>query len=69
MSDEGKFLIFCLEMYKAAKKLTGRQAITLFKQYGITDYVIACYDALHTTGTSYIIEDIEHFIKARQPAR
>ena len=21
MSDEGKFLIFCLEMYKAAKKL------------------------------------------------
>jgi len=68
MSDEGKFLIFCLEMYKAAKKITGRQAITLFKRYGVTDYIMACYEALHTTGTNYIIEDIDLFIKARHPA-
>jgi len=67
MSQEGKFLIYCLEMYRATKGMTGRQAIALFKQYGISDYVISCYEVLHTTGTNYIIEDIDLFIEARQP--
>ncbi|MCL1816792.1 MAG: DUF3791 domain-containing protein [Clostridiales bacterium] len=44
-----------------------RQVIKLFKQYCVLDYVISCYEALHTTGTNYIIEDIDLFIKARQP--
>ena len=68
MSREGKFLVYCLEMYRAAKSLTGKQAIDLFKQYGISDYVISCYEALHTTGTSYIVEDIDLFIEAREPS-
>ena len=68
MSKEGKFLVFCLEMYKAAKHLTGKQVIELFKRYNIADYVLSCYEALHTTGTNYIVEDIDHFIEARQPA-
>ena len=67
MSKEGKFLVFCLEMYKAAKHMTGKQVIKLFKQYDITDYVLSCYEALHTTGTNYIVEDIDLFIEARQP--
>ncbi|MDR1000808.1 MAG: DUF3791 domain-containing protein [Clostridiales bacterium] len=68
MSKEGKFLVFCLEMYKAAKRMTGREVIALFKQYGITDYVLSCYEALHTTGTNYIVEDIDLFVEARQPS-
>ena len=67
MSQEGKFLVFCLEMYRAAKGMTGRQVIELFKQFSISDYIISCYEALHTTGTNYIVEDIDLFIKARQP--
>jgi hypothetical protein len=66
MSKEGKFLVYCLEMYKAAKHLTGRQVIELFTRYGVTDYVLSCYEALHTTGTNYIIEDIDLFVAARQ---
>ena len=66
MSKEGKFLVFCLEMYKAAKNMTGKQVMELFKRYDITDYVMSCYEALHTTGTNYIIEDIDLFIEARQ---
>jgi hypothetical protein len=66
MSREGKFLVFCLEIYKSAKHMTGRQVIELFKRYEITDYVLSCYEALHTTGTNYIIEDIDLFIEARQ---
>jgi hypothetical protein len=66
MSKQGEFLVYCLEMYRSAKDITGRQVIQLFNRYGVTDYVIACYDALHTTGTKYIIEDIDLFIEARQ---
>ena len=67
MSREGKFLVYCLEMYRAEKNMTGKQVIDLFKRYGVIDYIISCYEALHTTGTNYIVEDIDLFIEARQP--
>jgi len=66
MSTEGKFLVYCLEIYKAAKGMTGKQVITLFIRYGVTDYIMSCYEALHTTGPEYIIEDIDLFVEARQ---
>lgn len=66
MSAEGKFLVYCLEMYRAAKHMTGKQVIELFKKYDVTDYVLSCYEALHTTGTNYIVEDIDLFVEARQ---
>jgi hypothetical protein len=66
MSAEGKFLVFCIEMYKAAKNLTGKEVISLFKRYGVSDYVLSCYEALHTTGTNYIVEDIDLYLEARQ---
>ena len=68
MSAEGKFLVYCIETYKAAKNMTGKQVIEMFKQYGVSDYILSCYEALHTTGTSYIIEDIDLFVEARQTA-
>lgn len=66
MSKQGEFLVYCLEMYKAAKNMTGKQTVELFKRYGVTDYVTSCYEALHTTGTKYIVEDIDLFVEARQ---
>ncbi len=66
MSKEGKFLIFCIEVYKAEKHLTGAQTFDLFKKYDIQDYILSCYEALHTTGESYIVEDIDLFIRARE---
>ena len=65
MSQEGKFLVYCLEMYRAAKGMSGKQAIELFKKYGVSDYVLSCYEALHVTGTNYIVEDIDLYIEAR----
>lgn len=38
----------------------------LFKQYGVLEYLGACYDVLHTTGRAYLIEDIDLFIAARK---
>lgn len=67
MSRQGDFLIFCTEQYKSAKNLTGKQVSELFTRYGVWDYIYSCFEALHTTGVNYIIEDIDLYIKARQP--
>jgi len=66
MSSEGKFLVYCLETYKAAKNMSGRQVMEMFKQYGVIDYILSCYEALHTTGTNYIIEDIDLLVESRR---
>ncbi len=68
MSREGKFLIYCAERYKSEKGLTGRQLSELFSRYKVWDYIYSCFEALHTTGDKYIVEDIDLYIEARQSA-
>lgn len=65
MSREGNFLVYCVEQYKAAKQLTGRQVSELFSKYRVWDYIYSCFEALHTTGANYIVEDIDLYIEAR----
>ena len=66
MSRQGDFLIYCTEQYKSAKRLTGKQVSDLFSRYHVWDYIYTCFEALHTTGTNYIIEDIDMYIEARR---
>ena len=66
MSIQGNFMIFCAEQYKMAKHLTGKQLAELFTRYRVWEYIYSCYEALHTTGESYIIEDIDSYIKEQQ---
>ena len=68
MSKQGKFMILCVETYKSAKGLNGKQVAALFTQYQVWEYLYSCFEALHTTGENCIIEDIDLYIKARQPA-
>lgn len=68
MSPQGKFLIYCAEQYKLAKQLTGKQLAELFNRDGVWEYVYFCYEALHTTGVNYIIEDIDRYIEESQCA-
>ncbi len=65
MSREGNFLIYCTELYKTAKKLTGKQVSELFSRYDVWDYIYSCFEALHTTGANYIVEDIDQYIEVR----
>lgn len=66
MSNEGKFLVYCLEVYKSAKNLTGKQVSELFTKYRVWDYIFSCFEALHTTGDKYIVGDIDLYIEAKQ---
>jgi len=61
-----KFLVFCIEEYKKSEKLSGKQVISIFNKYRVLDYITAYYEALHTTGTKYIVDDINLYIEARQ---
>ena len=67
MSKEGNYLIFCIEQYKNEKNLNGKQVMELFRKYRVSEYIMSCFEALHTTGTRYIIEDIDLYIEAHQP--
>lgn len=68
MSEAGKFMVYCAEQYKLAKSLNGKQLASLFSEYRVREYVFSCYEALHTTGNNYIIEDIDLYIEARKQA-
>lgn len=66
MSKEGKFLIYCIEIYKSNKNMKGKEVIELFNKYSIKDYIISFYESLHTTGEKYIVNDIDLYINARK---
>ena len=66
MSKELPFIILCIEEYKKQKNLSGKDVIALFNKYAVCDYIRSFYEVLHTTGTKYIVNDIDLYIKSRQ---
>ena len=58
----------CIEEYKNAKGMNGKSVIDLFNRYRVIDYIRDYYEALHTTGRQYIVDDISMYIEARQPS-
>ncbi|MBR2409121.1 MAG: DUF3791 domain-containing protein [Lachnospiraceae bacterium] len=68
MSRQGDFMVYCTEQYKSAKKLSGKQVSELFSRYQVWDYIYSCFEALHTTGANYIVDDIDLYIEARRTA-
>ncbi len=68
MNKETPFIILCIEEYKNQKGLTGKEAIALFNKYSVCEYIQDFYEALHTTGTRYIVNDIDLYIESKQLA-
>ena len=68
MSRAGNFLSYCAELYKSAKDINGQQVSELFTKYHVWEYVYSCFEALHTTGENYIIDDIDSFIQSQRSA-
>lgn len=68
MDDKTSFIVYCIEEYKNAKEMSGKSVIDLFNRYRVIDYIRDYYEALHTTGRQYIVDDISMYIKARQPS-
>lgn len=66
MEEKLNFIVYCIEEYKSAKGLSGKNVIELFNHYRVIDYIQDYYEALHTTGRQYIVDDISMYIEARQ---
>jgi ABC-type multidrug transport system ATPase subunit len=66
MEDQTDFIAYCIEEYKAAEKLTGREVIELFNRYRIINYIKKYYDALHVMGGLAITDDINALIGGLQ---
>ena len=57
------FLASCVELYKDAKGWSGRDTWRYFRETGAVDFIIGCWDGLHTTGPLFIIDSIDEYIK------
>lgn len=59
------FIVFCMEIYKSEKSITGKEVYELFEKYGVLNYLQEGYEVLHTQGDSWIVDDIDEFLKVR----
>ena len=62
MSKETTFLIYCMEIQKRARRLTGKQVYELFEKYDLFEFVTRFYELLHVHGEKYILQDIDERI-------
>ena len=60
------FYIFCLEKYKDFARLSAEETLFIFRKYFVFDFLRDGFEVLHTQGDSYIVREIELFIKARK---
>ncbi|GHV52662.1 hypothetical protein AGMMS49579_10280 [Spirochaetia bacterium] len=60
--NEIDFLIYCIEIYKSQKKLSGKEVLDLFDAYEVTEYIVDCYEILHIEGSQATISRIDEFL-------
>jgi hypothetical protein len=68
MNNQLDFMVYCLENYKNANNLKGMEVVALFNKYRVFEYIKASYEALHTTGREYLVDDLNIYINARKHA-
>jgi len=66
---EGKiwFLASCIELYKEEKGMSGKDAYHYLRSKGALDYITGCWEGLHITGPSYIVDSIDEYIINNPP--
>lgn len=57
------FLSFCIEQYKNAKGISGRQAMEILSDAGVLDYLEHNYEVLHTQGHQWLLEEMDEYIQ------
>jgi len=64
--NEIEFAIFCIENVAAKFNKDAVATYDILKTSGILDeYILPCYDVLHTQGKDYIINDIIELMKRK----
>ena len=64
--EQLRFCVFIINQISQAKNKPSDVVYNLLAESGILDdYIISCYDTLHTLGSEYLIEDITGFLHDR----
>lgn len=64
--SELSFSIFILYSLADKWKMTPAAVYKVLNTTGILDdYIIRCYDVLHTQGKEYLVEDITEFVREK----
>ncbi len=66
LNETSKFQLFCLENYKTTKGISGKEALNDFRTFQVFDFLSNHFEVLHTQGKTYIISDINQYIKNRE---
>lgn len=60
------FVVFILYVLGQHWNMTTPEVYDILNSTGILDdYIIKCYDVLHTLGKEYLVEDITEFVRER----
>ena len=64
--EELRFSIFVIYSLADKWKKTPADVYKILNSTGILDnYVISCYDVLHTQGKEYLVEDLTEYVKEK----
>ena len=64
--EELRFSIFVIYSLADKWKKTPADVYKILNSTGLLDnYVISCYDVLHTQGKEYLVEDLTEYVKEK----
>ena len=65
-NEQLKFSVFIINQISQASKKPSAVVFSFLAESGVLDdYIIGCYDSLHTLGREYLIEDITGLLQDR----
>lgn len=68
-SRQTEFAVFCIENVAEKLKISGMDVVEeLEKTNGIKDFLYPSYDALHTQGKEYVVNEVLGYIHQGNPA-
>ena len=60
------FRMFCIESYCDLNDVYHEDALILFRQYDVFEFLDETFEVLHTQDIVYIIETIDRYIKSKR---
>jgi hypothetical protein len=64
--DENLMIIYAVEGYARRNNKTTQETMKIFREYGVTNAIRQCYNALHTQDYDEAVYFVEDFIEARK---
>ena len=61
-----EFVSFCIEMYAERSNYSGQEVVRRFDEYGVLEYLVDNYEALHTQGLGYTLSMVDEYITKQE---